>query len=242
MKKFVVFIKKVGLYIVGLLIILGMLLLNDVPTLVLNLFEPIFNKKSNGVSIILFLCWLVILGAIIWFIWRFYQNKSHDTDISLSKKDIWRAFKIFLIGRVIVFIGTGLMQLIYGDAQSANDDAIAQLFGPNQTIYYVLIMTIIVAVKAPILEELIFRGLPTTLLFKNMPYWVPMILTSLAFSAVHLSSNIISFAMYAALGALMYWAYCSRGRIVDSMMVHFFNNILGAIMLLLSYLFGLPLS
>lgn len=242
MKKFVVFIKKVGLYIVGLLIILGMLLLNDLPTLVLNLFEPIFNKKSNGVSIILFLCWLVILGAIIWFIWRFYQKRSHDIDTKLTKKDVWRAFKIFLVGRVIVIIGTGLMQQIYGNSQSANDDAIAQLFGPNQTIYYVLIMTIIVAVKAPILEELIFRGLPTTLLFKNMPYWVPMILTSLAFSAVHLSSNIISFAMYAALGALMYWAYCSRGRIVDSMMVHFFNNILGAIMLLLSYLFGLPLS
>lgn len=234
--------KRIWLFTIGVFIILGMLLLNDVPTLVLNFFEPIFNKNSNGVSFILLLCWLIILGGIIWFIWSYYQKKSHDIDTKLTKKDVWRAFKFFLIGRVIVIIGTGLMQQIYGNGQSANDDAVAKLFGPEQSIYYVLIMTIIIAIKAPILEELIFRGLPTTLLFKNMPFWVPMILTSLAFSAVHLSSNIISFAMYAVLGALMYWAYCSRGRIVDSMMVHFFNNILGAVMLLLSYLFGLPLT
>lgn len=234
-------VKRVGAFIAGIIIILAMLLINDLPTIVLGLFEPIFNKKSNVVSLLLFVCWLLILSGIIWFIWRYYQKKSHDVDTKITGKDIWRAFKIFLVGRLIVIIGTGLMEQIYGNATSANDEAISKLFGPEQSIYYILIMTITVAIKAPILEELIFRGLPTTLLFKNMPYWVPMILTSLAFSSVHLSSNMISFAMYASLGALMYWAYCSRGRIVDSMLVHFFNNILGAVALLLSYLLGTPL-
>ncbi|MGX6971276.1 CPBP family intramembrane glutamic endopeptidase [Vagococcus bubulae] len=233
--------KKIALVVLGIFIILGMLLVSEIPSLLLTFFQPIFNKKQNGVSLILFVCWLIVLAGVIWFIWRYYKKKSHDIDTTITGKDVWRAFKIFLIGRLIAIIGTGLMQQFYGTDSSANDEAIAALFSQDESVYYVLIMTITIAIKAPILEELIFRGLPTTLLFKKAPVWVPMIITSLVFSSVHLSSNIISFAMYACLGALMYWAYSSRGRIIDSMLVHFFNNIVGAIALLLSYLFGLSL-
>ncbi|MCI0129975.1 type II CAAX endopeptidase family protein [Vagococcus sp. CY53-2] len=233
--------KKIALFIIGIFIILGMLIVSEFPSVLLTLFQPIFNKKQNGVSFILFMCWLIVLVGVIWFIWRYYKKKSHDIDTSVTGKDIWRAFKIFLLGRVIAIVGTGLMQQFYGTGSSANDEAIAALFSQDESIYYVLIMTITIAIKAPILEELIFRGLPTTLLFPKMPVWVPMIVTSLVFSSVHLSSNIISFGMYASLGALMYGAYSSRGRIIDSMLVHFMNNIMGAIVLLLSYLFGLSI-
>ena len=231
-------IKKIISLIFAVVIVVVMIFVGQLPTFVLGHFEPIFNKQNNLISSILFVCWLLMFMGIIWFVWGYYQKKSDDLDTKISGKDVWRAFKIFLVGRLIAIIGTGLMQQLYGNGTSANDNEIMALFGPEKSIYFVLIMTISVAIGAPILEELTFRGLPTALIFKNTPKWIPMIVTSLAFSGVHLSSNIISFAMYASLGALMYWAYSSRGRIIDSMLVHFFNNIFGAIALLLSYFVG----
>lgn len=227
--------KKIGLFILGLLIILGWFLVSEIPTLILGFLMPAFEKPQLFINILLMIFWLVVLVGIIYLIWRYYMKKSGDKNIKLSGKDIWRAFVIFLVGRVIVIVGTIAMTMIYGDGQSQNDLVIEEMFGPDKPVFYVLLLAVVIAIKAPILEELLFRGLPTALLFKKSPMWVPMLLTSLVFSSAHLSTNIISFAMYASLGALMYWAYASRGRIIDSMMVHFFNNIFGAIALLVTY-------
>ena len=230
--------KNFGTIILGIIIIIGMFVLIQVPQVVLVLFNKVFEKNNQFVNILLSICWLLILAGIIWFMWGYYRKKSGDVDTKITGKDVWRAVKFFLLGRVIAILGTGLMEQFYGNATSANDETIQSLFSSDASVYFVLLMAVTIAVGAPILEELVFRGIPTALLFKNTSKWVPLILTSLAFSSVHLFSNPISFAMYAILGGIMYWAYCYKGRIIDSMMFHFLNNIFGAIALLISYFTG----
>lgn len=230
--------KKIGSIILGIIIILGMFVLIQVPQVFLVLFDKVFKKNNNAVSILLFICWLLILTGIVWFIWGYYKKKSGDINTKITGRDVWRAFKFFLLGRLVALIGTGLMEQFYGDGTSANDESIKSLFSSDASVYFVLLMTISIAISGPILEELVFRGIPTALLFKKTPKWVPLILTSLAFSSVHKFTNPISFGMYAMLGVVMYWSYSYRGRIVDSMLVHFFNNIIGAVALLLAYFTG----
>ncbi|MFT3932419.1 MAG: CPBP family intramembrane metalloprotease [Chitinophagaceae bacterium] len=115
--------------------------------------------------------------------------------------------------------------------------ALAIMRTPTEFIYSLIVMALFPAV----FEETLFRGGMQKLLiawFKNP--WVGIILTSLVFSAVHLSyfGFLSRFALGMMLGLLFYYSK----SIWLNMLAHFINNAFAISFMYYQYLHGKPLK
>ncbi len=130
-------------------------------------------------------------------------------------------FSSFVLNYVITYLS--------GLGDSANQSYIIDLF--KDYPYLIIIQAL---VYAPIVEEIMFRGLIFgSLAKKSIP--LAMFVSSLLFGLAHVYESLLSgnFAdlwfipTYAMLGYFLNRAYLKSGTIVSSMALHFMNNALG---------------
>ncbi|OBY97423.1 CAAX protease [Streptococcus dysgalactiae subsp. equisimilis] len=225
MKGFINYLK------IAVLIILAMVF-NVLPMILLQKQHDIPMRVNWGIGI----TYLVIVGITLVCLWRLYQNKE-EASIKQQKMRLvdWGYLALFwLIGRVIAIVGTLLNQAWSGQEISTNDAGIHTLAGfikggfPLYTALFVLVIALI----APIMEELAFRGFPMTDLFRGKSLKVAGLVTSLVFALPH-ATNIVEFVMYTCMGILLFVTYQRRGNLRDSILLHIFNNLFPAITLLL---------
>ena len=79
-----------------------------------------------------------------------------------------------------------------------------------------------VAIAAPVLEELIFRGIILDGLLKRRSKWSAIIISSLLFGLLHL--NPWQFVGATILGIFIGWVYSRTHNIMYCMFIHFVNN------------------
>ncbi|MDV5977730.1 UNVERIFIED_CONTAM: CPBP family intramembrane metalloprotease [Streptococcus canis] len=214
-------------------LIILVLIFNALPMILLQKQHDIPMGLNWGIGIF----YLVIVGSVIIVLWRLYQAKQ-DVSIKQQKMRLidWGYLALFwLVGRVIAIVGTLVNQLWSGQAVSTNDAAIHTLarFIKGGFPLYTALFVLVIALIAPIMEELVFRGFPTTYLFKGKSLKVAGLLTSLLFALPH-ATNLVEFIMYTCMGLLLFVAYQRRGNLKDSILLHIFNNLLPAIILLLT--------
>ncbi|MCT0506108.1 CPBP family intramembrane glutamic endopeptidase, partial [Lactococcus cremoris] len=143
----------------------------------------------------------------------------------LTKKNIIYILVGTLIARTVGIGGTLLLNAT-GVTQTANDEAIGQLFtGENP-----LLIILLIGIAAPIMEEIVFRGGIVGYLFKDLPV-VGIIVSSVLFGLMHSPTNIISFLIYGLIGLTCAIAYFKTRRLEVSIAIHFLNNILPALVL-----------
>ena len=143
----------------------------------------------------------------------------------LTKKNIIYILVGTLIARTVGIGGTLLLN-VTGVTQTANDEAIGQLFtGENP-----LLIILLIGIAAPIMEEIVFRGGIVGYLFKDLPV-VGIIVSSVLFGLMHSPTNIISFLIYGLIGLTCAIAYFKTRRLEVSIAIHFLNNILPALVL-----------
>ena len=85
-----------------------------------------------------------------------------------------------------------------------------------------------VLVVAPVFEELVFRGLLYRLPSRWLPHWLPMILSSVLFSAAHYLAQPFpdnAFVALAFFGMAQCWLYRRSGRIWCAMLNHLLFNL-----------------
>ena len=175
----------------------------------------------------------VVIFSITW-LWKWYQ-KGVDTDQAKQKiswKDVGIILLFYLAGRVIAVAGTVINQLVSGNQMSMNDQAIFGLTAGLKEGFlpFTICFLLVIGIVAPIIEELVFRGLASQLLFSGGNKWVAAIVTSLIFGLLH-ATNLIEWIMYTSLGVVFYLAYARRRNIKDSILLHMLNNIPPAILL-----------
>lgn len=175
-----------------------------------------------------------LIIAILVVLWKWYQ-KALPQEIKEQKMtgaDIRNIFLYYFLGRLVAIVGTLLNQLVSGKMITNNDQTIMDLVAPMKEGFapYSFLFILGVGIVAPILEELVFRGLSDQLLNPNSKKWFGLLVTSALFSLPH-ASNITEFITYFAMGAILYLAYNRRGNIKDSIAVHVLNNIPAAILL-----------
>lgn len=220
--------KQLGLNLLkaaGLIVLL--LAVNTTPLRLIS-----YQKElGNTVSGILLIVYLVLVVTIIYYLWRYYK-KLNPTKFSFGWGDVGYGLIWFVAARGIAIAGTLLIMVSSGQMTSANDAALGDFaeqlrggFLPFAILYLGLITFI-----APILEELIFRGFLIEFFFKNRPKWQGWVVTSLIFALIHAVAP-IEILMYFGLGSIFYLAYDRRGDIRDSILAHFLNNLLPAIVL-----------
>jgi membrane protease YdiL (CAAX protease family) len=107
-----------------------------------------------------------------------------------------------------------------------NDD-LAQELGANDSTTSLIAVTLLVALAAPIAEELFFRGFLFPALWR-WKGWIPAAIVSGAvFGLVHAGGTPVVFLVpLAVLGFLLCWLYRRTGSLLPGMGVHAFNNAL----------------
>ena len=105
----------------------------------------------------------------------------------------------------------------------------------NQLIYHQMITIVFcfsAVVLSPIAEEFIFRGTLTNMFFKRGNIWPKIILSGVIFSTGHMSTNPISFLMYAYMGMVLAYVYLRTDDIRNSIAIHMINNAIAMYVLL----------
>ena len=225
-------IAHIGLGIVKLLgLIVLVMAINGIPMLFLARGQdlPVY------IEILLVLAYLVLMFFAIRTLWRRYQTHvSEDIKVlSFSWGDFGKALLFFLVARVVAVVGTYLNILLTGKSTTSNDNALQSLgkIMSVDHIFFALLYVMTVAVIAPIIEELVFRGFATIFFFKKDQKIVAALITSIIFALPHISKW-TEFPLYFAMGLVLYAAFARRGNLKDSIVVHILNNTPAALVML----------
>lgn len=88
------------------------------------------------------------------------------------------------------------------------------------TFSFVTILTVVIV--APIVEEIIFRGLVLNRLCRVMPKWPAIIISALAFGAVH--GELFAFVYASAIGILMGFIFTKFDSVLPTILFHMGYN------------------
>ena len=135
---------------------------------------------------------------------------------------------------LISILGTALLRWLNGEVTTANQASLMEEFKGGNGI----LLPIMLGVLAPVVEEIIFRGILPLKIFKGYEGW-GYIVGGLLFALFHGPTNIVSFVIYAVSSVILtLLAYRTR-RLEVSIAVHMINNGLPAIIMLLIGIFGM---
>ena len=225
-------IAHIGLGIVKLLgLIVLVMAINGIPMLFLARGQdlPVY------IEILPVLAYLVLMFFAIRTLWRRYQTHVSDDVKSLpfSWGDFGKALLFFLAARIVAVVGTYLNILLTGQSTTSNDNALQSLgkIMSVDHIFFALLYVMTVAVIAPIIEELVFRGFATIFFFEKDQKISAAIITSIIFALPHISKW-TEFPLYFAMGLVLYAAFARRGNLKDSIVVHILNNTPAALVML----------
>lgn len=175
-----------------------------------------------------FLFYLLFLVGMIYMCKDFLQNEWHHfkTSINIKKwlKQLLFYFFIIYISNVVLSV---ILSFLTTQDTSANQDALQTM------LEHTPFLTISVAlVFAPIVEELVFRGVIFNF-FKNKGFFIAALVSSLLFGFIHIMPNSISdipfVVVYATMGWVIAYSYHKTGNIYTSMTLHFMNNFIALV-------------
>lgn len=145
-----------------------------------------------------------------------------------------------LLTFVILFILNGfinsLISLFTGLSTSNNQNQIVETFKMSP-----LLMTCTTTIYAPIVEEITFRGAIFRPLRKYTNFWIAAFISGFSFGFIHVLDSLIMgnftdlwfIFTYGTLGLLFCYVYEKNHSIYASIGLHFLNNLLGTIAVLL---------
>lgn len=196
------------------------------------------QSQPNVTSIMIAILGSALVVGIIVVMYRIYKRYTPGmfTLQKMSGVDILKNIGYALILRVLTVLFSYTLEIFTGNSSTANDELILSsvsdysLFG---LIFFLLTVTFV----APLTEELLFRGLYSSLFMptRTKYYIVAIMISAALFSYGHVSTNFLSFLMYAFMGIVLHLAYLRRRNIWDSIMVHAINNGLASIVIFLTY-------
>ena len=94
-----------------------------------------------------------------------------------------------------------------------------------------LLLVVLTAIAAPIVEETVMRGLILGRLFNNS--YLGVILSSLLFGLLHIPTNIGSWIIYGGMGLVLAVVYHKTQKLEYTIAIHFINNALGVLFMIL---------
>jgi membrane protease YdiL (CAAX protease family) len=148
--------------------------------------------------------------------------------ISAIRLDRWSVLSLpKTVGLAVVLIGAGLgFNYGYGEYLVPNievQEQLRKLFAaiPNSIPNSVLLFAA-VAVIAPLLEELLFRGLLQNSLAHKLPIWAAIAISALVFGAMH--GDLYAMPPLVLMGAIFGLIYHLTGSLRVTIALHMINN------------------
>lgn len=179
-----------------------------------------------AVYIVCTVLFMLIVGKQLW--GSFKHFSAHFID-NLSK--VLQTWGMMLGGSILV--GLVLSVLLPQGSQAGNQTVIESAFWKAP-----LFMAFNIVVFAPIVEELIFRGVLYQSFRTKKTYWPAVVISCFIFALLHVIQPLIATGdlkeliylfQYAFLAFFMIIAYEKTGSIWGAILVHFLNNALSLI-------------
>ena len=163
--------------------------------------------------------------------WVFNETKPAE-----APKTSWkRTLSLGFLGAVLPLVLTGVIvgvSMLLGHELNPNYSSPAEGFGASPSIGQALVLTGAAAVMAPVAEEIVFRaglqgGLAKLTKFLRLgSFWVPAVLSSLIFVAIHETSDPVLFTTRFIHSMILAGLFKKEG-VLASMAAHgFFNGLL----------------
>lgn len=192
------------------------------------------SRGSGGARIgwaVVYVLGFVVAVAIA--AWRYRKVWPHYQYRRLRGAD-WRLMIGAYVFIIVVEEVLNLLNFyVFHQTTTANNQAILDLVQRSPLTLVMMSLTAICA--SPFLEELTFRGLLMDGCLPEMGFWLPIVVSAVAFSLVHMSTTPASWLLYAMMGGSFAYVYRRTGKIQATIIMHAFNNLLamGTLWLLL---------
>lgn len=197
---------------------LGLLFLEQLPTAFIAADQPFWQSV------------LITLALLVVAVFTVYVAKRVGLLNHLEELKTWQAWKTVLIGYVAIlvveYVGRIVLVLEEGlDANTVNQSTLEQL-GMSP-----LLLIVLTVIAAPIVEETVMRGLILGRVFNNS--YLGVIISSLLFGLLHMPTNIGSWVIYGGMGLVLAVVYHKTQKLEYTIAIHFINNALGVLLMLL---------
>ena len=238
LKDWLLIILTSSLILQGLVMILSAKIIGVFPEYVMGIFQSekqMVNQLTYlsafiGTIISLPLTLLVIYKNEIPFFNRKQLSKEESFIIRGLTKSDWKFLVRYIPGSYLLFsLGHGFIVSIFGEGEAMNQLAIESMFN-HLPIWQIFLMIVIVA---PIVEEVLFRGLILFSAGKRETTWLRVIVSALLFGLVHNPTNISSLYIYVGMGFIFSYAGKKTKSLEGPIVYHFLNNLMGFISLVL---------
>ena len=171
--------------------------------------------------------------AVVWYLSRSRGSGSLAADVGLiiRGKDWWGVPAGMVLQIVIALMTAPLIILVFGDEPP--EQAVSEITGTSDTLIEQLLIVIAVAVAAPIIEEVIFRGMLLSALRRSLGAWPSILISAASFAGIHLTDpNAIAVVPgLFLLGVVLAWVALRRGDLSMPIALHSGINLLAAISL-----------
>ena len=169
------------------------------------IFSPILLSFLGHLSIFLCIIYLLIV-----------QNKYK---LILKQKELFNVVIYCILFVPIIFLISVVSKLLlpeFTEQQQVNDlkDSIFEVISREG---------IVIIVLAPIIEEVVFRGLFYAALKSYFPWFVSLIFSSVIFSVIH--ENVLAFTLLFSLSVLLTFIYELYGKLFYPILIHSCFNI-----------------
>jgi membrane protease YdiL (CAAX protease family) len=165
---------------------------------------------------------------------RLRGTGSLATDVGLVLKpgDWWGVPAGMGLQIAIALMTAPLIYWLYPDGPP--EQAVAEIATTSQTLLDQVLVIVAVAVGAPIIEEMLFRGVLLSTLRRRLPAWAAVAMSAVVFAAIHLVDPNAAAAVPGLflLGLVLGWAALRRGDLSLAIPLHSGINLLAAISLL----------
>ena len=119
---------------------------------------------------------------------------------------------------------------LFRHAPSPSNPVIPQIIGTSG-FWATTLLILLASVAAPLVEELLFRGVLYNAIKLRLGVWPAIVLTGLVFGVVH-PVGIAEMLAIAVLGGVFAWMAETRKSLVPSITAHFVNNFTATLLLL----------
>ena len=175
---------------------------------------------------------LVVSAAIqLGLLWLYLRKEGRAETIGLTHFGRVPATRTALIaiGALLVATAFNYIYATYVITGMPMQDEIAKLLASiPRTPLNIGVGLLAIAVIAPLIEELLFRGLLQNALMHYVPAWAAIILSAFTFSLVHLQPMAIPALM--ALGGAFGYIYYKTGSLRLTIILHMINNTLALLL------------
>lgn len=174
----------------------------------------------------------VVYGVIIWAVYHQTVRKYGSSWASLGINRFEQSWIWWLPALLIVqLLAAGAVNLLIiaplmgGEFENPQIEMITGGQMPSASDFVSLLL--VVAILAPIAEELFFRGMLYPLIRQRLSMWSAILLNAALFSVVHFIPVLLP-ALF-VVGIMLAWVRERSGSVIPSMILHFLQNSLAVI-------------